>query len=206
MGYPGNKLPLPGVFLGNENNTKGRPLMVFGPTLAKRQLKRRMEEFRPRLYRLAWSWCRDAQLADDLAQECLLRGLQRVDQLRNSDQLEVWLTRILANLHKDHLRRRKETIDVDDAELAGDYGPEQEVQRHDLVARVRGAIDCLNDDQRKVLTLVDLMEFSYADVAQALDIPVGTVMSRLSRARGRLKQMLKDEDLKSAVVPLWRVK
>ncbi|MCB1878157.1 MAG: sigma-70 family RNA polymerase sigma factor [Chromatiales bacterium] len=179
---------------------------MFGSSLAKRQLKRRMEEYRPRLYRLAWSWCRDAQLADDLVQDCMVRGLQRIDQLRNVDQLEVWLTRILANLHKDHLRRRKETVDVDDVELTGDMGPEQDAQRRDLVTRVRDAVDRLNDDQRKVLTLVDLMEFSYADVAQALDIPVGTVMSRLCRARARLKQMLKDEDLKSAVVPLWRIK
>lgn len=104
------------------------------------------------------------------------------------------------------MRRRKETVDVDDVELTGDMGPEQDAQRRDLVTRVRDAVDRLNDDQRKVLTLVDLMEFSYADVAQALDIPVGTVMSRLCRARARLKQMLKDEDLKSAVVPLWRIK
>ncbi len=171
-----------------------------------RRLRRQIEAFRPKLYRLAWSWCHDAQLADDLVQDALLRGLQHLDQLRDPKQLEVWLSRILANLHKDHLRRRKETVTFDEEALSTQHGPAREVYRQDLIGRVRGAVSRLNDDQRKVLTLVDLMEFSYADAAYALDIPVGTVMSRLCRARGQLKSLLETTERQTVGPHLRRVK
>ena len=153
-----------------------------------------METFRPKLCRLAWAWCHNSALADDLVQDTLLKGLQKLDQLRDPDQIEVWLSRILANLHRDYLRRRKEELGLEEDLLQGNGSPEQNLQQQDTISQVRHAIGCLNEDQRKVLTMVDLMEFSYADVANVLDIPVGTVMSRLCRARNRLKTLLKNTD------------
>lgn len=153
-------------------------------------LRRQVRALRPLLYRLAWSWCHDAQLAEDLVQETLARGLERIHQLRDPEQLKPWLCRILSNLHKDALRARRECVDCDEVELAAEHTPETELRRTESIAQVRAAIARLSEDQRKVLTLIDLMEFSYADVAQILEVPVGTVMSRLNRARCRLKELL----------------
>ena len=159
----------------------------------RRQLRLRVEACRPRLYRLAWSWCRDAQLADDLTQEALLKGLHGLDRLHDGERLEAWLIRILVNLHNDHLRRRRDEVELAEETLVAEEGPEQTVHRASQVERVRAAIARLSDDQRKVLTLVDISELSYAEVAGALEIPIGTVMSRLCRARSRLKVLLADE-------------
>ena len=153
-------------------------------------LRRQIKALRPVLYRLAWSWCHDEHLAEDLVQETLVRALERIHQLREPEQLKPWLCRILSNLHKDCLRARRDCVDCDEVDLAAEHTPETELRRMENISQVRAAIACLGNEQRKVLTLVDLMEFSYADVAQILDIPVGTVMSRLSRARGRLKELL----------------
>lgn len=155
--------------------------------------RRSIEQLRPRLFRLAHAWCHDAALADDLAQEALVKGLARASQLRDPQALECWLFSILNNCWRDHLRARRndlgdEALDewvVDDAE-----GPEQRYACRQTVQRVRRAIAALPLGQRQVLTLVDIEECSYAQVAQVLDVPVGTVMSRLARARGALRRLL----------------
>lgn len=96
-----------------------------------------------------------------------------------------------------------------DALCAPGKGTESCVEEHQIVLQVRKAVAQLNSDQRLVLTLVDLMELSYSEVAEALGIPVGTVMSRLSRARGNLKRFIEttarhgDSD---NVVPIRRSK
>lgn len=157
---------------------------------ARRQLRCHARSLRPQLYRLAWSWCHDSQLADDLVQEALARGLERIDQLREPEHLKIWLCRILSNLHCDRLRARKDCVDCDEAALCSVDDPVEAAEQEELIATVRGAIGQLSEDHRKVLTLVELMECSYAQVATILDIPIGTVMSRLYRARERLKQQL----------------
>jgi len=169
-------------------------------------LRHRMEALRPRLYRLAWSWCHDPALADDLTQETLLRGLRRVDQLRDPGRLDQWLTQILANLHRDHLRRQRETVPLEAVDLPGGLATEDEAQRLGIVQQVQGAIAQLGDEQRKVITLVDLMGFTYADVARILDVPAGTVMSRLSRARDRMRRLLETAGARPATSTLRRVK
>lgn len=157
-----------------------------------RELVEQIKDSRLRLYRLAFAWCHDAGLADDLAQETLTRGLSRLDQLRDSARLMGWLFAILNRCWIDHLRGRRE--DVDDemlAELPSDLpGPDGHVERQETVSRVRTAIAALPLGQRQVVTLIDLEDFSYAEVAEILAIPIGTVMSRLCRARASLKELL----------------
>ncbi len=166
-----------------------------------------MESFRPRLYRLAWSWCHDDHLADDLVQDAMVRALQRLDDLRDQERLEVWLIRILANLHHDHLRNRRNEVVYEDSETSGAEGPEHAVHRAGLIEQVRLGVSRLGEDQRKVLTLVDLMELSYADVAHVLEIPIGTVMSRLCRARNNLKTLLDEtQSARNSIAYLRRVK
>ena len=93
------------------------------------------------------------------------------------------------NLFRDQFRKQKEETGQD-FEPVNEETPEEATDRSLLVQRTRDAIATLNDDHRQIITLVDLSGFSYADTAQILDVPVGTVMSRLSRARKRLREQL----------------
>ncbi|MEW5786219.1 MAG: RNA polymerase sigma factor [Pseudomonadota bacterium] len=153
--------------------------------------KRRLDALRPRLHRLAYAWCHDAALADDLVQDCLAKALVRREQLRDEQALEAWLFSILNNLWRDHLRSRRDFVDVADLDeviLSEAPGPEQDYASRQIVRRVRDAIATLPLGQRQVVTLVDLEECAYADVARILAVPVGTVMSRLHRARQALRE------------------
>ncbi|GMT39592.1 MAG: DNA-directed RNA polymerase sigma-70 factor [bacterium] len=163
--------------------------------LIKRLLKQQeiddeLESRRDRLYRVAWSWCRDSHLADDLTQQALIKALQNIASLRDREMLDAWLFRILSNCWKDHLRAQKETIDIDDAGLIGNSSPEEQHHESQIVLRIRRAIAELPEKQRQVVTLVDLAELTYNEVSEALEIPIGTVMSRLCRARQTLRSSL----------------
>lgn len=167
--------------------------------------RRRLTAMRPRLYRLAYAWCHDGHLADDLAQEALIKALARRGQLREEAALEGWLFSILNNCWRDHLRGRREFADIDALDeviLSDEPGPERLYASRQTANRVRGAIAALPMAQRQVITLVDIEECSYAQVANVLAVPVGTVMSRLSRARQALKERLLLEEAKSQ--PLLR--
>jgi len=169
-----------------------------------RRLRQEVCDQRDRLFRLAWSWCHDQHLAEDLVQETLARGLQKLDTLREESRLGVWLTRIMANLYRDQFRKTREETGLEIDPVEDEETPERETDRSQLVQRTRDAIAALNDDQRQIVTLVDLSGFSYADTAQILDVPVGTVMSRLSRARKKLRENLERSQhvTQQKVVPL----
>ena len=155
-----------------------------------REGRQRLEQHRTRLYRIAFAWTHNSALADDLVQETMSKALQKSGQLRDPDAGEAWLYAILANCHRDHFRRQRETEDIDDAQLISDRTPERESGELQIVRRVRAAIGRVPDGQRQVVTLVDIEGFSYVEVARILEIPIGTVMSRLCRARATLKDIL----------------
>lgn len=154
------------------------------------EFKQALENSRPRLFRVAYSWTHDAALADDLVQDTLTKAWQKREQLRDADAQDAWLFTILTNCFRDNYRRHRETEDIDEIDIACDYCLETEHIKSELVSRVRSAIKRLPEGQRQVVTLVDLEGFSYVEVAEILSIPSGTVMSRLCRARGALKSML----------------
>jgi RNA polymerase sigma-70 factor, ECF subfamily len=159
-----------------------------------RRLKARIATYRPQLYRTAYAWCHEPARADDLVQETLLKAISRLRTLQDEDALRPWLYRIMTNCHRDWLRRQRDTVDPDDVELACEDCPEMNAERAAIVRSVREAVHRLSDDQRKVVTLVDLEGFTYGEVAGILEIPIGTVMSRLSRARQQLKRVLLRQD------------
>jgi len=178
---------------------------LFGRFGRQRKLRDQICAERDRLYRIAWSWCHDSHLADDLVQETLARALAKIDSLREESRLQVWLTQILANLYRDQFRRIQPETGLDMDVLPAQGGPEDATDRSQLIMRTRKAIEILKDDQRQVLTLVDIAEFSYADTAAILSVPVGTVMSRLSRARQRMREILEQQGIgRAEVVPLRR--
>ncbi len=161
--------------------------------LCRTDLQSQLEKIRPKLYRVAYSWSHNAALADDLVQETMIKALQNSGQLRNPDSLNGWLFTILANCWRDYFRQHREMEDIEELEdyrCVDEFTPEDGHAQSQLVSRVRHAVSRLPLGQRQVLTLVDLEEFSYVEVSGILDIPVGTVMSRLCRARKALKSML----------------
>ena len=168
-----------------------------------RQFETRLEESRCRLWRLAHSWCRNRAIADDLVQDTLAKALDRHGQLRDAEALHAWLCSILANSWHDHLRSNRNTLDIDaieEHELPAEGCPEDDCLQNEIVRRVRQAVGQLPAGQREVVTLVDLEEFSYAEVATILAVPIGTVMSRLSRARATLRDALREPSAATAVV------
>ena len=175
--------------------------LLFGP------FRPGIEAQRPVLYRIAYAWCHDAALADDLVQETLSKAWARRAQLREEAALKAWMVSIMNHCWLDHLRSRRDFDDVEDWEdtlESGDDTPEACCNREQVIACVRAAVARLPLGQRQVLTLVDLEEFGYAEVAGILNIPVGTVMSRLSRARASLKKLLDTTTQRPAAQPLLR--
>lgn len=156
-------------------------------------LRREIESSRDMLCRMAYAWCRDAALADDLAQMAVEKALRAAGQLRDAERLKAWLLKILANCLRDHVRETRDMVDFDSVEetlVAGGETLEEARASAELVRRVRAAVAGLPLGQRQIVTLVDLEECSYAEAAEILEIPIGTVMSRLCRARRALREVL----------------
>lgn len=173
----------------------------FDRLCRQRNLRKQVCEERERLYRLAFAWSHDAHRADDLVQETLARGLSKLDTLKEEARLQMWLTRIMLNLHRDSFRRTQEETGLDIESVSPHIGPEAATDQAQMVLRTRQALASLKHEQREIITLIDLSGFSYADTARILDVPVGTVMSRLSRARKRLRDALETRQA-AQVVPL----
>ncbi len=143
----------------------------------------------PRLRRYARAMLGDRAAADDLVQDTLERAWSRFAQWRPGSDLRAWLFGIMHNLRVDQLRRGAlSTYSLDEA---ADDVPTRATQTDRLeVMDIEAALRQLPDEQREVLLLVALEEMSYAEVAAALGIPAGTVMSRLARGRERLRQIM----------------
>ena len=146
---------------------------------------------RERVINVVYRMCGDANLAEDAAQEAFIRAWQHLPNYRPRSPFRNWVYRIATNVALDFLRREKETMDVDALPLAAsDRGPEATVERKERGERVRQAVLALPPASRTVLVLREYEGLSYREIADAVGIPVGTVMSRLNYARTRLRQTL----------------
>jgi RNA polymerase sigma-70 factor (ECF subfamily) len=154
------------------------------------------------VYRVARHLVRDPQEADDLMQETYARAFRSWRSFTPGTNLRAWLLRILTNLNIDRGRKQQRSPDFQPLE-EGDYflynrleessdGPTDEERVVERLSQddVVTALSSVPHDFRDVLVLVDIGDFTYADAAQILDIPVGTVMSRLHRGRRILKQAM----------------
>lgn len=153
-------------------------------------LQEQIVKSRNKLYRIALAWCGDEMLADDLVQETITTGMKNYEQLRNESSMFGWICSIMRNNWYRHLRKQKNHDSIDDRLPSAEKGPLGNCQEIDIVKQVRRAVAELTLEQRQVISLVDLGGLSYCEVAQSLDIPVGTVMSRLHRARNNLLKKL----------------
>lgn len=158
------------------------------------EMVRLVEPLIPALRRYARMLIKDYAAADDLVQDCLERLFTRWHLRRPDEDVKAWVFTILHNLAMNTFRRsarRGPQIAIDDVDEAALSLP---ARQEDAVthAQVLAAIDRLPDEYRGVFLLIAVEELSYAEAASVLDIPVGTVMSRLHRARMRLQSLLTD--------------
>ncbi|MCJ8240484.1 sigma-70 family RNA polymerase sigma factor [Peteryoungia algae] len=147
------------------------------------------------LRRYARSLVRNPDEAEDLVHDALVRALERRSTFRSDGSIRNWLMSILHNTHIDRLRRDRSVNRRHDAarELSETVTPAG--QEHTVrLSQVRDAFLALPEEQREALHLVAIEELSYQEAADVLHIPVGTLMSRISRARARLRAMEGGED------------
>jgi RNA polymerase sigma-70 factor (ECF subfamily) len=151
-------------------------------------------ELIPRLRRFARVLTGNQADADDVVQACLEKAMANFDQWQPGTRLDSWLLRIARNTWIDDRRRAHNSKGHDDIgemiDLAGDDGVAL-VEASDEARMVRAAVDRLPPEQRDVVALVMLEEMSYRDAADALGVPIGTVMSRLSRAKAALAKQIR---------------
>lgn len=150
----------------------------------------------PRLRRFAYVLTRDMERADDLVQETCLRALDRLDQWERGTRLDSWLYRIAQNIWFDRLRSLKvrgETAEIDVAvDVAGEDGRNVTETRLALID-ISKAISTLPEEQQVLIALVCVDGLSYKEAAETLEIPIGTIMSRLARARQALHAALSEK-------------
>jgi RNA polymerase sigma-70 factor (ECF subfamily) len=155
------------------------------------------------LYRAALRVTRVPADAEDLVQETYLRAFRASDSYTPDTNLRAWLFTILHNAARNRARDRARehvTIDSDAVDRAADTAPgaaatpEALLLRNTLAPELQAAIDALPDSFRQAVWLRDVEEFSYAEIAAMLEIPIGTVMSRISRGRRLLFEHLKETE------------
>lgn len=158
------------------------------------------------LYSMAFRLARNAEDAEDLVQETYFKAYKHYDKFEAGTNLKAWLFRILRNTFINSYRKRQNQppqsafsdIEENFESLVNQEpgrqikNPEQQILEQVLDADVQTALDALRDDYRMVIHLVDLEGFSYKEAAQILEVPVGTVMSRLYRGRRELERVLLD--------------
>jgi len=155
-----------------------------------------VKRYQKRVHRLAQRLVRDADAADDVAQKAFIRAYYALSRYEQGRNFYFWLSKIAVNLALNHLSREKRLVALpeDDTNLdpALSTDPTAEADASQLKARIGEAIEKLPLHQRSVLLLRAQEGLSYQEIARNLDISIGTVMSRLSRARQALKELLGD--------------
>lgn len=170
-----------------------RPRQIFAREAplrpdAEREFRSALIAQLPGLRRYAAALSGGMGAGDDLVQDCVERALRQAERLREPQRLGAWLRSILHNLYIDELRRKRSRgIEEDIADVQDDFAlsvaPADRAPLHEFVA----AMNTLSAEHRQILLLVGLEGMNYREIADELHIPMGTVMSRLARARERLR-------------------
>jgi RNA polymerase sigma factor (sigma-70 family) len=157
-----------------------------------------VQRYHSRLYNFVRSMVRNDELAEDITQESFVKAYFSLNKLQNAGSFKSWLFRIANNNTLDYLRKKRpQMVDVDDSvheAYVDDRTPEDAALSNARTAHIRSALAKLKPDQRNILIMCDLQGFSYQEIAEALNIPFGTVQSRIFYARKKLKDLL-DTDI-----------
>jgi RNA polymerase sigma-70 factor (ECF subfamily) len=158
------------------------------------------------LYRAAYRWTGAVDRAEDLVQELLVRLYPKLDELRALDRVRPWALRVMYRIFVDQMRRERSSPvqfggdppDDGDEEEGQDLidpsaGPAELLEQELTQQRVLAAWDRLGEEHRVVLSMHDIEDYSLPELAQIMDVPVGTLKSRLHRARAKLKGLLATE-------------
>lgn len=157
------------------------------------QVEKEMVALIPRLRRFALAMTRSEVDADDLVQATCERAIANIEKWESGTRLDSWMYRIAQNMHRNNLRqskRRQSHLSVVEATSSSQCDGEAAATAQLALADVGAAIGRLPEDQRVILLLVVVEGRRYRDVADILDLPIGTVTSRLARARDTLRQCL----------------
>jgi RNA polymerase sigma-70 factor (ECF subfamily) len=140
---------------------------------------------------VVYRMCGDAQLAEDMAQEAFLRAWNKLHSYKPKSPFKNWLYRIASNATLDVLRRKREMVTLEKVHLStADLSPEARLVQKERGEQVRQAVLQLPPASRAVLVLREYEGLSYQEISEALDVPIGTVMSRLNYARTLLRESL----------------
>jgi len=158
----------------------------------------------PGLRRYAVALVGNPAFADDLVQDCIERALRQSAQLRDLRRLPMWLRRILHNLYIDEIRRNAAKGKEQDIAALADHLELSTPASDNMESRdFLRAVGMLSWEHRQILLLVGLDDLDYREIAEELGVPIGTVMSRLARARERLRDLMQTGSTANAV-PLLR--
>ncbi len=158
-----------------------------------------VNRYSSRVVNIAYSLLSDQEDALDAAQEVFIKVYKSISAFRGESSVSTWIFRITKNVCTDFLRKRKAVIISLDAEKDDEQkieipdestSPEEVLERNTKITAVRTAIAALDENQRMVITLFDINGLSYEEIASVLRCPVGTVKSRLYRARDSLRKIL----------------
>lgn len=153
--------------------------------------------YRDHIVNIAFGVIGNSQDAEDIAQETFLKAYLSIGRLSSANAFFQWLVRIAVNLSIDkkkaNILRRAKPLDFFSALSNSASSPECVIEQREQQRRLLDALDCLSLDQRTVLILCEFQELSYKEIALILDIPIGTVRSRISAAKYRLREILAPE-------------
>jgi len=180
----------------------------------KNKLSRFCVDNRNLLINIAYSWCHERTQAEDLVQDAIEKALKNISKLNDIKQLKAWFIKIMLNCWRDKLRKKHDLQNFDDlivgeenyshqnVNLYESSTPESLLSQQQTKLIVQTAISQLPVKHKTVLSLIDIYGVSYSEVSTILDIPIGTVMSRISRARNDLLQRLSVKEDEHKVIPL----
>ncbi len=157
-----------------------------------------VERHQARLYNTLYRVMHSAEDALDISQEAFVQAYLKLDSFRRDSRFYTWLYRIAMNLALSALRKRKNTASIEDIRSRGApdpvdplASPGERLDEAERVAVLERALSMLGEQPRQILVLRELEEFTYEQIAEVLEVPVGTVRSRLFRARAQLKEQLR---------------
>jgi RNA polymerase sigma-70 factor (ECF subfamily) len=175
------------------------------PEAAAAEFDRLLREHIPALFRSAYRWTGTTDRAEDLVQELLVRLYPKLEELRALDRVRPWALRVMYRIFVDQLRRERSSpvqYGAED-EMAGEAeddslldhaaGPDELLEQELTQARIVAAWDELGEEHRVVLSMHDIEDYSLPELSQIIDVPLGTLKSRLHRARARLRTLLAGE-------------